>query len=78
MEVPFLSDNSGEIPRNSGVQLSLGLVEQTEAVQYQTSRSRNEDRRKMLGIALGLGLAYLGFLACWIWATRLRSRPRRH
>ena len=30
----------------------------------------------MLRIALGLGLAYVGFLACWIWVTRL-DRGRR-
>ena len=29
----------------------------------------------MLKIGLGLGAAYLVFLAAWIWATRLRSGP---
>ena len=31
----------------------------------------------MVRIALGLGLAYVGFLACWIWVTRRRSGPPR-
>jgi hypothetical protein len=32
----------------------------------------------MLLTGLGLGAVYVVFLAAWIWATRLRSRPPRH
>jgi hypothetical protein len=30
----------------------------------------------MLEIGALLGLVYLGFLACWVWATRLRGGSR--
>ncbi len=36
----------------------------------------NRDPRVMLDIAAVLGLSYLGFLAVWFWATRVRMRPR--
>jgi hypothetical protein len=36
----------------------------------------NRDPRVMLDIAVVLGLSYLGFLAVWFWATRVRMRPR--
>lgn len=48
-----------------------------EAAQYLLSESQSE-RRLMIRIALGLGVAYVVFLACWVWATRVRSRPPRH
>jgi hypothetical protein len=35
------------------------------------------DRRLMLQIGGALGLAYLGFLVVWFWATRLRPGPHR-
>lgn len=35
------------------------------------------DRRLMLQIGGGLGLAYVGFLVVWFWATRLRPGPHR-
>jgi hypothetical protein len=77
MSARFSSDNALEIPQNNAGKVRLDLVGQTEAVQYQTPESRHGDRRLMLRIALGLGLAYAGFVAWWMWATRLRSRPPR-
>ena len=35
------------------------------------------DRRLMLQIGGALGLAYIGFLVVWFWATRLRPGPQR-
>lgn len=74
----FLSGNSLEIPRNSDLEVHPDLLGQTEAEQYQPSESQHDDRRLMFRVALGLGVAYVVFLACWLWATRLRSRPPRH
>jgi hypothetical protein len=78
MSAPFSSDNALEIPRNGAGKGQAELVGETEAVQYQKAESQHEDRRLMLRIAVGLGLAYVGFVACWIWVTRLRSRPPSH
>ena len=78
MSVPFSSDNALEIPRNEAGKGQAELVGETEAVQYQKAESQHEDRKLMLRIAVGLGLAYVGFVACWIWVTRLRSRPPSH
>jgi hypothetical protein len=36
-----------------------------------------EDTRLMLQIGIALGLAYVGFLLFWFWATRFRPRPQR-
>jgi hypothetical protein len=38
---------------------------------------RNGDPRRMLQIGAVLGTIYVVFLATWIWATRLRTRPPR-
>ena len=78
MSVRFSSDNALEIPRNEAGKGQAELVGETEAVQYQKAESQHEDRKLMLRIAVGLGLAYVGFVACWIWVTRLRSRPPSH
>jgi hypothetical protein len=64
--------------RNSDLEVRLDLLEQTAAGQYQPSEPQGDDRRLMFRIALGLGVAYVVFVACWLWATRLRSRPPRH
>ena len=78
MTAPISSDNALEMPRIGAGKDQLELVGETEAVQYQKAESQSEDRRLMLRIAVGLGLAYVGFVACWIWVTRLRSRPPSH
>ena len=78
MTAQISSDNPLEIPRIGASKDQLELVGETEAVQYQKSESQHEDRRLMLRIGVGLGLAYVGFVACWIWVTRLRSRPPSH
>jgi hypothetical protein len=44
----------------------------------QPARPRPGDTALMLEIGLLLGLAYLAFLAFWIWATRLRPRLTRN
>ena len=75
---PFLSENSLDIRRKSDVEVRPDLLGQTAAAQYQPPEPQDDDRRLMLRIALGLGVAYVVFVACWLWATRLRSRPPRH
>lgn len=72
------SRNALAIRQNSAVKVRVDLGGQTQAAQYQPPESQQKDRRLMFRIALGLGLAYVGFLACWIWATRRRSGPPRH
>lgn len=42
--------------------------------QYQQAPAQYQDDTLMLRIAGLLGLAYLAFLAIWIWATRFRPR----
>jgi hypothetical protein len=78
MIAPFSSQNVLDIRPKSAGKARLDLDRRTEAVQYQTPESQHADRRLMLRIALGLGLAYVVFMVCWIWATRLRSRRPRH
>lgn len=75
---PFLSGKSLDIRRNSDLEVRLDLLEQTAAGQYQSAEPQGDDRRLLFRIALGLGVAYVVFVACWLWATRLRSRPPRH
>jgi hypothetical protein len=41
--------------------------------QYQTREARYQDDSLMLRIGLVLGMLYVGFLAVWVWATRLRA-----
>jgi hypothetical protein len=77
MSAPISSNNGLEMAQKRAGKVRLDPVAQTGAAQYQTSESRRDDRRLMLRIAAGLGLAYVGFVAWWIWATRLRSRPPR-
>lgn len=77
MIAPISSRNGLELSQNRAGKVRVDPVAQTGAVQYQRSESKHDDRRLMLRIALGLGLAYVGFVAWWIWATRLRSRPPR-
>lgn len=45
---------------------------QAENPQYQSNSGQYQDDELMLQIGIVLGLAYLGFLAIWFWATRLR------
>jgi hypothetical protein len=75
---PFHPSKSLDMRRNSDLEVHLDLLEQTAAGQYQPSEPQGDDRRLMFRIALGLGVAYVVFVACWLWATRLRSRPPRH
>ena len=44
--------------------------------QYQPAAPDDERREAMLEVGAALGLLYLGFLACWVWATRLRRGSR--
>jgi hypothetical protein len=44
--------------------------------QYQSAAPDDRRREAMLEIGALLGLLYLGFLACWVWATRLRRGSR--
>jgi hypothetical protein len=78
MMAAFSGGNVLEKRRNDAVEMGADLPGQTEAAQYQASESQHEDRRMMFRIALGLALAYVVFLGCWIWATRLRARRPRH
>jgi hypothetical protein len=72
------AENSLEIRLNSVVNVALDRSGPSDKVQYQTPRSEPQERRLALQIGIGLAAAYVGFLACWIWATRLRGRARRH
>lgn len=72
------ASNELDMRRKGVIRRQSYLPLQIAAGQYQAPESEREDQRLMLRIALGLGLAYVVFLACWIWATRLRSRPPRH
>lgn len=75
---PIRSANALDTEQNGVGQVRVDQDGQMAVAQYQPSESEHEDRRLMFRIALGLGLAYVGFLACWIWATRRRSGPPRH
>src|SRR5918999_2338798 len=44
--------------------------------QYQPAEDDDRRREAMLELGALLGLLYLDFLACWVWATRLRRRSR--
>jgi hypothetical protein len=74
----FPSRNVLDIRVNSAPEVRSDVRGQTVVAQYQASKSQPEDRRLMFRIALGLGVAYVVFLAGWFWATRLRSRPPHH
>ena len=74
----FASENALILQQKPQLELPLNHQLQLAASQYQQPEPPEEERRLMLGIGLGLGLAYIAFLACWLWATRLRSRPPRH
>lgn len=78
ISAPFSQGNVLYPRRNSALEVRLDLHGQMQAAQYQASESQLDDRGLMVRIALGLGLAYVVFLGCWIWATRLRSRRPRH
>jgi hypothetical protein len=77
-DAPISSDNVLEIRQNSAEKKQLNLYAHVGAAQHQTPKSESDDRRLMVRIALGLGLGYVVFLGCWIWAPRLRSRRERH
>jgi hypothetical protein len=64
---------AGDIQPDRTVEPVLDRPVEIEAAQYQQSGD-GPRRRPMLLIGLGLGAAYLVFLAVWIWATRVRSR----
>jgi hypothetical protein len=48
------------------------LARRAENARYQAVSRQYQDNELMLQIGLLLGVAYLAFLAVWIWATRLR------
>jgi hypothetical protein len=74
----FASKNALVLQQKLQLERPLNHQIQLAASQYQQPEPPEEERRLMLGIGLGLGLVYIAFLACWLWATRLRSRPPRH
>jgi hypothetical protein len=47
------------------------------AGQYQQDPDESK-RRLMALIGVAFAAAYVVFVAAWVWATRFRSRPRRH
>lgn len=75
---PFSPRNVLDLRRKSAIEVRVDLHGQMQTAQYQASESQPDDRGLMVRIALGLGLAYVVFLGCWIWTTRLRSRRPRH
>jgi hypothetical protein len=56
---------------------SADRVVEIAAEQYQGDPDESK-RRVMAVIGVGFAAAYVVFVAAWIWATRYRSRPRRH
>lgn len=48
------------------------LRESASEAQYQPEKGRNP---LLIGLGLALGAVYVGFLAIWFWATRIRPRP---
>lgn len=48
------------------------LARRAENARYQAVSRQYQDKERMLQIGLLLGMAYLAFLAIWVWATRLR------
>ena len=48
------------------------LASRAENARYQAVPRQYQDNELMLQIGLLLGMAYLAFLAIWVWATRLR------
>ena len=48
------------------------LARRAENARYQAFSRQYQDKELMLQIGLLLGMAYLAFLAIWVWATRLR------
>jgi hypothetical protein len=48
------------------------LARRAENARYQAVSRQYQDKELMLQIGLLLGMAYLAFLAIWVWATRLR------
>jgi hypothetical protein len=63
--------------RESAPQSSVNRKLETAARQYQQSSDESGDRGLMIRLGAVFGLAYVGFLAVWVWATRLRRRPTR-
>jgi hypothetical protein len=48
-------------------------LEMRQEAQYQRGERRYQGDGLMLRIGLVLAMVYVGFLAVWIWATRLRA-----
>lgn len=74
----FSPENALVSRHNLVVERRVDRSVELAARQYHQSEQPDEEQRLMLGIGAGLGVAYIVFLACWLWATRLRSRPPRH
>jgi hypothetical protein len=62
---------------NRRLDLSSDRQLQIAAEQYQQDPDERK-RRLMAVVGVAFAGAYVAFLAAWFWATRLRSRPRRH
>jgi hypothetical protein len=74
---PLQPDGTGYFLLDHTLHLPINSILESGASQYHPSSDEGK-RRLMIFVGLGLGAAYVFFLSAWIWATRLRSRPRRH
>src|SRR5215216_1116169 len=74
---PLAVKRSRYFQLDRGLKPSLGLTVEMSAAQYQQDADEPK-RRLMLLVGVAFAAAYVVFVIGWIWATRLRSRPRRH
>ena len=65
--------NGFQIVARNSVKDAARPAERRKQTQYQRDSRRYQDHELMLQIGAVLGVAYLVFLAIWIWATRFRS-----
>lgn len=56
--------------------LALELTDRAASRPPPDGRRQLQNSGLMVQIGLLLGLAYLGFLALWFWATRFRTKPK--
>jgi hypothetical protein len=64
--------NDFQIAASNSGRSTADSTDRRERSQYQPTSSQYQDDRLMLQIGAVLGVAYLVFLAIWIWATRFR------
>jgi hypothetical protein len=64
--------NHLQIARSNSVRNAPDRPESRKQAQYQRDSAQYQGDELMLQIGAALGIAYIVFLAVWIWATRFR------